>query len=330
MPDMMRAIAITRPGGPEVLALEQRPVPSPAPGEILVRVGVAGINRLDILQRLGNYPVPPGASDLPGLEVAGEVAALGTGVGRWRVGDRVTALMAGGGYAEYATVAETCALPVPAGLSMVEAAALPEACFTVWSNVFERGRLASGETFLVHGGTSGIGMTAIQMARARGATVFATAGSADKLSACTAWGAHHAINYRTHDFVAEVRDATGGKGVDVILDMVGGDYTARNIDAAAEDGRIVQIAFLQGPRVTVDLRLVMAKRLTLTGSTLRARPVAFKNAIAAALEREIWPLLATGALKPVIHATFPLERAGEAHELMESSAHMGKIVLEVD
>ncbi|GGE38802.1 NAD(P)H quinone oxidoreductase [Agaricicola taiwanensis] len=330
MPAMMRAIAIASPGGPEALVLEERPVPAPAPGEILVRVAAAGVNRLDILQRKGNYPVPPGASDLPGLEVAGTVAETGPGVSRWQVGDQVAVLMAGGGYAQYATVAESCALPVPEGLSMVEAAALPEATFTVWNNVFERGALREGETFLVHGGTSGIGMTAIQIAKARGARVIATAGSEEKLAACLGWGADHAVNYRTADFVAEVMAATEGKGADVILDMVGGDYTGRNLEAAAEEGRIVQIAFLKGSRVTADLRLLMTKRLILTGSTLRARSIAFKAKLAEAVEREVWPLIASGRLKPAVHATLPLEQAREAHELMETSSHMGKIILKVD
>lgn len=330
MPPLMRAISILEPGGPEKLVMGDHETPAPAPGEIRIRVKAAGVNRLDVLQRMGNYPVPPGASELPGLEIAGSVDALGEGVTRWREGDRVCALMAGGGYAQYATVAESCALPVPGDLSWEQAAALPEAIFTVWSNVFQRGSLVEGETFLVHGGTSGIGMTAIQLARARGAQVIATAGSAEKCDACRAWGADLAINYHDEDFVAAAREKTGGRGVDVILDMVGGAYTPRNIDAAAEDGRIVQIAFLKGFRVEVDLRKIMTRRLTLTGSTLRARSVAFKAAVATEVEREVWPLLAEGRLTPHIYKTFALEDASGAHALMESSRHVGKIVLKVD
>jgi NADPH2:quinone reductase len=325
----MRAIAIRAFGDPDVLEVQDRPVPHPATGEILVRVAAAGVNRLDVLQRKGHYPPLPGASDLPGLEVAGEVVDLGVGVGRWRIGDRVTALMAGGGYAAYAAVAEGTAIPIPEGLSMVEAASLPETVFTVWHNVFERGALKEGETLLVHGGTSGIGVMAIQIARARGARVIATAGSEEKLAACRALGATHAINYREEDFVSATQAATNGKGADVILDMVGGPYTARNLDAAAEDGRIVQIAFLKGPKVDLDLRLIMQKRLVLTGSTLRARPTGIKAALAEAVEREVWPLFASRRVRPVIHKVFPLDQAAEAHALMEEGTHIGKIMLEI-
>lgn len=327
LPKTMRAVEITSPGGPEVLQLATRPVPQPGRDEVLVRVRAAGINRPDVIQRLGHYPPPPGASDIPGLEIAGEVVACGEAVTRWRIGDRVCALVAGGGYADYCTVHETNALPVPDGLSDPEAAAVPETFFTVWSNVFERGRLLVGETLLVHGGTSGIGTTAIQLAKAFGARVIATAGSDEKCAACRDLGADVAVNYRTQDFVAETKAATGGKGADVILDMVGGGYIARNYEAAAMDGRIVQIAFLEGPTATVDFRRLMLKRLTHTGSTLRNRPVAEKAALAAALEQHVWPLLAAGRCRPVIHATFPLGEAAQAHALMESSAHIGKIVL---
>lgn len=327
LPKTMRAVEITSPGGPEVLQLATRPVPQPGRDEVLVRVRAAGINRPDVIQRLGHYPPPPGASDIPGLEIAGEVVACGEAVTHWRIGDRVCALVAGGGYADYCTVHETNALPVPDGLSDPEAAAVPETFFTVWSNVFERGRLLVGETLLVHGGTSGIGTTAIQLAKAFGARVIATAGSDEKCAACRDLGADVAVNYRTQDFVAETKAATGGKGADVILDMVGGGYIARNYEAAAMDGRIVQIAFLEGPTATVDFRRLMLKRLTHTGSTLRNRPVAEKAALAAALEQHVWPLLAAGRCRPVIHATFPLGEAAQAHALMESSAHIGKIVL---
>lgn len=327
LPDRMRAIAIAQPGGPEALTLVERPVPTPGPREILIRVAAAGINRPDILQREGLYPPPPGAPAEPGLEAAGTVVALGAGSGRWRLGDRVCALLPGGGYADYARVHETNALPVPAGLSLVEAAGVPETFFTVWTNVFARGRLAAGETFLVHGGTSGIGTTAIGLGKAFGARVIATAGSAEKAAACLKLGADAALDYRTQDFVAEVKRLTGGKGADLVLDMVGGDYIARNQEAAAIDGRIVQIAFLKGSEVALDLRRIMLKRLTFTGSTLRSRPVAEKAAIALALETRVWPLLARGIARPVIHATLPLEQAAEAHRLMESGSHVGKIVL---
>ncbi len=327
LPDTMTAIGIATPGAPDVLRPERRPVPQPAAGEILVHVEAAGVNRPDVLQRQGNYAPPPGASDIPGLEIAGLVVALGDGVTRFKPGDAVCGLVGGGGYAEFCTVHETNALPVPAGLTMVEAGAIPETFFTVWTNVFERGRLAPGETFLVHGGTSGIGTTAIMLARAFGARVFATAGSDAKCEACRSLGADLAINHRSQDFVAEVKAATAGRGVDVILDMVGGGYVARNHEAAAVEGRIVQIAFMEGAKVTLDLRRIMLKRLTHTGSTLRGRTVAEKASIADALAARVWPHLEAGRLKPVIHATFPLAEAASAHTLMESNAHIGKIVL---
>lgn len=327
LPDMMTAIAISAPGGPEMLHLTQRPLPVPGAGEVLIRVAAAGVNRPDVLQRQGHYPPPPGASDLPGLEVAGTIAALGTGVEGWTVGATVCALLTGGGYAGYCAVPAVQCLPLPEGLSLSEAAALPETFFTVWTNVFERARLRAGETLLVHGGTSGIGTTAIQLAHAFGARVFATAGSEAKCQACLALGAAYAIDHTREDFVSLVKEQTGGKGVDVILDMVGGDYIARNIEALAVEGRHVSIAFLKGPKVTLNLFPVMLKRLTLTGSTLRARPPADKGAIATALQAQVWPLLASGRIKPVIHATFPLAEAAAAHSLMESNQHIGKIVL---
>jgi putative PIG3 family NAD(P)H quinone oxidoreductase len=329
LPATMTAIAISEPGGPMVLKPEKRPLPQPKPGEILIRVRAAGVNRPDVLQRQGAYPPPPGASDLPGLEAAGEVAALGEGVKRWKVGDRVTALTPGGGYAEFCLVHETNALPIPHGLTFTEAAAVPETFFTVWHNVFERGALASGESFLVHGGTSGIGTTAIQLAKRAGARVIATAGGEDKCEACRKLGADLAIDYRTQDFVKEAKDATDGRGADVILDMVGGDYVGRNYDAAAVDGRIVQIAFLQGPKATADFSKLMLKRLTHTGSTLRPRTVEFKAGIAAELEKRVWPLLAERKVAPVMDMIFPLKDAWRAHERMEEGEHIGKIVLDV-
>ncbi|SMH51950.1 NAD(P)H-quinone oxidoreductase [Azospirillum agricola] len=329
LPDSMRCVEIAKPGGPEVLRPTRRPAPVPGPGELLVEVAAAGVNRPDTLQRQGRYDPPAGASDLPGLELSGTVIAIGEGVTGWASGDRLCALVAGGGYAEYCTVPAVQALPVPAPLSMIEAAAVPETFFTVWTNVFERGALKPGETLLVHGGSSGIGTTAIQLAKAFGATVFTTAGSADKCRACEELGADRAIDYKTEDFVAVIREATGGRGVDVVLDMVGGDYIARDVEIMAPDGRHVSIAFLQGPKVSLNMAPVMMKRLTLTGSTLRARPVAEKGRIAAALRETVWPLLEAGGVKPLIHATFPLEQAAEAHRLMESSAHIGKIVLTV-
>ncbi|MCC6210113.1 MAG: NAD(P)H-quinone oxidoreductase [Burkholderiales bacterium] len=325
----MRCIEISKPGGPEVLVVAERPSPDPKPHEILVKVAAAGVNRPDLAQRAGKYPPPPDASPLPGLEIAGEVAACGAEAKMWKVGDRVCALAHGGGYAEYCVVPEVQALPVPKGLGMVEAASLPETYFTVWSNVFDRGRLAAGESLLVQGGSSGIGVSAIQMAAAMGNRVFATAGSDEKCAACVTLGAEKAINYRTQDFVAEVKAATGGKGVDVVLDMVGGDYVPREIDCLAPDGRLVFIAVLGGWKTEINITHVMLKRLTITGSTLRPRPVAFKGAIAASLRERIWPLIAAGRIKPVIYRTFPLAQAGEAHRLMESSQHIGKIVLTV-
>ncbi|TWB48703.1 NAD(P)H-quinone oxidoreductase [Nitrospirillum viridazoti] len=325
----MRAIAITQPGGPEVLKPIERPTPQPGPGQLLIRVAAAGVNRPDCLQRAGSYPPPPGASDLPGLEVAGTVAALGEGVTGWTVGDAVCALVNGGGYADHAVAPAGQCLPVPEGFSMVEAAALPETFFTVWTNVFDRGRLAAGESFLVHGGTSGIGTTAIQLAKAFGARVFATAGGPDKAKACEEIGAERGIDYKAEDFVAVVKEATGGRGVDVILDMVGGDYVPRNIDALADQGRHVTIAFLRGAKVTLNLAPVMTKRLVLTGSTLRPRSAEEKGAIAASLAEKVWPLLTRGEVRPVIFKTFPLEEAAAAHALMESSSHVGKIILTV-
>lgn len=329
MPDMMRAVEITKPGGPEVLAVTQRPVPSPAPGEVLIEIHAAGINRPDVFQRMGRYDPPPGASDIPGLELAGIVTALGPDVTGLAVGDRVCALVAGGGYAEFCTAPAVQCLPAPDGLSMVEAAALPETFFTVWSNVFDRGRLGPGETILIHGGSSGIGTTAIQLAKAFGARAFTTAGSAAKCAACTRLGADRAMNYREEDFVAVVQEATGGRGVDVVLDMVGGDYIPRSIACLAMDGRHVSIALLKGSKAEIDFNAVMRKRLTLTGSTLRPRPIADKAAIAARLREHVWPKIAQGAIRPLVHDTFPLAEASKGHALMESSAHIGKIVLVV-
>jgi len=325
----MRHIEISGFGGPEMLRETRGPAPRPAPGEVLIRVAAAGVNRPDVVQRQGYYAPPPGASQIPGLEVAGEVVEV-NGAGRWKTGDRVCALLAGGGYAEYATAVAGHCLPVPIGLSMLEAAALPETVFTVWSNVFQRAALKQGEVFLVHGGSSGIGSVAIQMARLRGATVIATAGSAAKCAACTELGAHAAINYRSADFVEEVLTLTGQNGADVILDMVGGSYLQRNLRVAAADGRIVQIAFLQGSRAEVDLMPLMLKRLTLTGSTLRPRSVQFKSALASAVEQNVWPVLESGRMRPRIHCALPLAGAAAAHALMESSEHIGKIMLEID
>ncbi|MBL8906538.1 MAG: NAD(P)H-quinone oxidoreductase [Rhizobiales bacterium] len=323
----MTAIAITTPGGPDVLKPVRIARPEPGAGEILVRVAAAGVNRPDVLQRQGGYPPPPGAPATPGLEIAGEVVSTGPGVKRYRAGDEVCALVPGGGYAEYCVAAEDNALPVPAGLSLVEAAGLPETFFTVWTNVFDRAGLKSGEIFLVHGGSSGIGTTAIMLAKAFGATVIATAGSAEKCAACVSLGASLAIDYRKEDFVKAVKDATAGKGADVILDMVGGDYIPRNLAAAAMHGRIVSIAFLKGSTAEVDFLPMMLKRLTLTGSTLRPRSVAEKGEIARSLEEKVWPLLAQGRIRPQIYKTFPLAEAAKAHALMESSAHVGKIIL---
>jgi putative PIG3 family NAD(P)H quinone oxidoreductase len=328
IPGTMTAIEIREPGGPEVLVPVSRPVPAPGPGEVLIKVAAAGVNRPDVLQRKGGYPPPPGASDIPGLELAGQVVALGADAGRWALGDRVTALVAGGGYAQYCTAPAVQCLPVPEGLDLAEAAALPETFFTVWSNVFDRGGLQAGEFFLVHGGSSGIGTTAIQLARAFGARVFATAGSAEKCRACEDLGAERAINYREEDFVEVVKTATGG-GVNVILDMVGGDYIQRDIKALAPDGRLVFIAFLGGSTAEVDFLPMMIKRLTISGSTLRIRPIEFKAAIARQLEAKVWPLIAQGQVRPVMHQRFPLAEAAQAHDLMESGAHIGKIVLTV-
>ena len=327
LPATMTAIEIREPGGPEVLVSASRPRPEPGPGEVLIKVAAAGVNRPDVLQRLGGYPPPPGASDIPGLEIAGPIVALGEGVAGWAPGDEVSALVTGGGYAEYCAAPAVQCLPVPEGLGLAEAAAMPETFFTVWSNVFDRGGLTAGESFLVHGGSSGIGTTAIQLARAFGARVFATAGSAEKCAACQALGAERAINYREEDFVAVTRETTGGKGLDLILDMVGGDYVQRNIEALAPDGRLVYIAFLGGSKVEVNLLPMMLKRLTLTGSTLRARSPEFKAAIADNLRQKVWPLIEKGEVKPVIAETFPLAEAAAAHGLMESSTHIGKIVL---
>ncbi|MBH0237155.1 NAD(P)H-quinone oxidoreductase [Methylobrevis albus] len=322
----MTAIEITAPGGPEVLRATTRPVPTPGPGEVLLRVEAAGVNRPDALQRAGAYPPPKGASDIPGLEVAGEVVAVGDGVTRWQLGDRVTALVTGGGYAEYCAVPEGSALPFPDGYDAVKAASLPETFFTVWSNVFDRAGLRAGERFLVHGGTSGIGTTAIQLAKAFGATVYTTAGSDEKCAVCRGLGADLAVNYRSEDFVAAVKAASEGKGADVILDMVGGSYIARNHEAAAIEGRIVQIAFLQGSKVEVDFTRLMLKRLVHTGSTLRAREPDFKAAIARELEGKVWPLLSAGSVAPVIDTVLPLADAAEAHRLLEAD-HVGKIIL---
>jgi NADPH2:quinone reductase len=331
MPESMTCIEIIEPGGPDVLQTAIRPVPIPGPGEVLIKVAAAGINRPDILQRQGGYAPPPGASDIPGLEIAGHVAATGSGVDGWKEGDALCALVAGGGYAEYCTAPAPQCLPIPAGLDMVAGAALPETFFTVWTNVFERAGLAPGETFLVHGGSSGIGTTAIQVADRLGARVMATAGSPEKCAACQDLGAERCVNYREEDFVEAAKEFGGGKGgdngVNVILDMVGGDYVARNIRALARDGRLVNIAYLKGSKVEVDLIPVMIKRLTLSGSTLRPQSIERKGEIAAALKERVWPLIEAGEIKPVINATFPLAEAAYAHRLMESGVHIGKIVL---
>ncbi|HYD98668.1 MAG TPA: NAD(P)H-quinone oxidoreductase [Alphaproteobacteria bacterium] len=330
LPTEMTAIEIAAPGGPEVLRPAGRPVPKPGPGEVLIQVVAAGVNRPDLLQRQGKYPPPPGTTDIPGLEVAGLVVALGEGAdAAFLVGDQVCALLAGGGYAEYAVAPLQQCLRVPAGLTLIEAAALPETFFTVWHNVFERGRLEPGETLLVHGGASGIGTTAIMLAKAFGATVIATAGTAEKCRQCELLGADRAIDYREEDFVAETMTATNGRGVDVVLDMVGGDYVARNIQVLKVEGRHVTIAGQRGYKVELDLLPVMRKRLTLTGSALRARSVEEKGAIATALYERVWPLLAAGAVRPRIHATYRLEAAAEAHAALERGDHVGKIVLTV-
>jgi NADPH2:quinone reductase len=330
LPREMTFVAVSAPGGAENLVLSRGPVPLPGEGEVLIRVEAAGVNRPDIAQREGRYPPPPGASPILGLEVAGEIAALGPNTPRWRIGDRVTALTNGGGYAEYCTVPAVQCLPWPAGFDAVKAAALPETCFTVWANLFELGRLEKGERALIHGGTSGIGVMAIQLAHAFGAEVYATAGSREKCEACLALGAKAAIDYKTQDFGAEIARLTGGEGVDVILDMVGGPYAMRNIRALRRGGRLVLIAFLGGPKAPdFDLTRIMTHRLTLTGSTMRPRSTAEKGAIAAALEAKVWPLFAAGTVRPIIHAVFPLAEVAAAHRLMESSAHIGKIILKV-
>src|SRR5215468_6372804 len=326
IPTSMTVIAIRGPGGPEMLVPEQRPVTEPGPGEVLVKVMAAGVNRPDVMQRMGLYPPPKGATDIPGLEIAGTVVASGDGVTRWKDGDQVTALV-GGGYAEYCVAVEGHALPIPKNLTAAQAAAIPETFFTVWHNVFERGGLKAGETLLVHGGSSGIGTVAIQLAKALGAKVITTAGSAEKCDACRKLGADVAVNYKAEDFVAATKAATAGKGADVVLDMVGGDYIERNYEAAAVEGRIVQIAFQGSPKATVNFRRIMLKRLTHTGSTLRSRSVADKAAIARAVEENVWPLIAAGKVRPIIYKTFPLREAAAAHALMESSQHIGKIVL---
>lgn len=326
----MKTIVIREAGGPDVLTLAEVAMPEPGPGEVLIKVAAAGVNRPDVLQRMGLYPPPKGASNVPGLEVAGEVARVGEGVSLWQLGDKVAALTAGGGYAEYVAAPEGSCMRVPSGLSMAEAACIPETFMTVWHNVFERGALMAGESFLVHGGSSGIGTTAIQLAAQFGARVFATAGSDEKCAYCEDLGAELAINYKTASFADEVKAATSGRGVDVILDMVGGDYVKENIACAAEDARIVQIAFLKGSRVQIDLMPVMLKRLTLTGSTLRPRKSEFKARLARELEQKVWPLIESGKVRVVIDKTFPLASAADAHRYMESSAHMGKIVLTVD
>lgn len=326
----MKAIEIAQPGGPEVLRPCERPQPRPRPGEVLIRVFAAGVNRPDVLQRKGVYPPPPDASDLPGLEVAGVVEDGDVAGTALRVGDPVCALVSGGGYAEFCTAPAGQVLPIPRGLTFAEAAGLPETMFTVWSNVFDRARLSPGETLLVQGGTSGIGVAAIQIAAAFGHTVYATAGSDEKCRACERLGAARGINYRREDFGAVVREATGGRGVDVILDMVGGDYLPREIDCLADDGRLVLIATLGGARAEVNLGAILRRRLTLTGSTLRPRPAEFKAAIARRLRSLVWPLIEAGRIRPMLYRTFPLERAADAHALMESSAHIGKIALAVD
>ena len=329
VPAEMTVTEIAAPGGPDQLKSARRPTPKPGEGEVLVRVAAAGVNRPDVMQRQGRYPPPAGASDIPGLEVAGEVVALGAGASGVALGDKITALLPGGGYAQYAVAAASLCLPVPKNLSMVQAAALPETFFTVWTNLFDRGGCKSGETVLIHGGTSGIGTTAIQLAAAWGAKVYATAGSADKARFCERLGAVRGIDYHSEDFVAVIREATAGKGVDLILDIVGANYLARNLEAAAVEGRVVVISLMSGAKTEINLGTILTKRLTLTGSTLRIRSVAQKALIAESVRRHVWPLIADGRVKPIIHATFPLDRASDAHRLMESSQHIGKIVLEV-
>jgi putative PIG3 family NAD(P)H quinone oxidoreductase len=329
LPAQMTVIGISKPGGPEVLVPETRSVPVPGPDEILVKVAAAGVNRPDVAQRSGSYPPPPGASDLPGLEIAGEVVAVGSNAKKHKIGDKVMSLVAGGGYAQYCIAQDAQAITVPSTLSMTEAGAVAETLMTVWHNVFERGGLKAGETLLVHGGSSGIGTMAIQLAKAFGAKVIVTVGSREKADACVKLGADHAINYKTQDFVAEVKTATGGKGVEVILDMVGGDYVDRNYDAAAVDGRIVQIALLGGGKATINVGKLMVKRLNHTGSTLRPRSNADKAAMVTAIEAKVMPLFREGRIKPLMDSSFPLEKAADAHRRMETSEHIGKIVLVV-
>jgi NADPH2:quinone reductase len=323
IPSVMRVIEISSPGGPDVLRVVERPVPVPREGEVLIRVAAAGVNRPDVMQRLGKYPPPPGASDIPGLEVSGDIVA-GPGAERGR---QVCALVSGGGYAEYCVAPVEQCLPVPSAIPLADAAAIPETFFTVWTNLFERAALAAGEHVLVHGGTSGIGTTAIQLAHARGATVLATAGSDEKVAACSSLGASRAINYRTEDFVAAVKTATGGEGVDVVLDIIGGDYLPRNLDCLRLNGRLVQIGLIAGSKSAIDLRPVLQRRLTITGSTLRPRTVAEKGAIARALEREVWPLLERGTVKPIVHGSFPFARAADAHRELEAGLVIGKLIL---
>ena len=325
----MRVIEVSAPGGPEVLVLGSRPIPTPSAREVLVKVSAAGINRPDILQRRGFYPPPPGASDVPGLEIAGTIVAVGHGVSEWRIGEQVCALVSGGGYAEYCIAPAAQCLPIPQGLSPAEAASLPETYFTVWSNVFDRAAIQPGESLLVQGGASGIGVAAIQMAHAFGHDVYATAGTPEKCATCERLGANRAINYRTEDFVELVRELTHGRGVDVILDMVGGDYAMRELRALADDGRLVFISYLGGREAVIDIDEILRRRLTLTGSALRKQPIEFKSAIARSLREKVWPLLEAGQIRPVLHATLPLVKAAQAHALMESGAHVGKIVLTV-
>ncbi len=327
LPREMTVVEIAAPGGPEQLKTAVRPIPQPGEGEVLVRVEAAGVNRPDVMQRQGRYPPPPGASDLPGMEIAGEIVALGAKVSGLSVGDKITSLLPGGGYAAYAIAAAPLCMPIPTGLSMVEAAAIPETYLTVWTNLFERGGCKSGDTVLIHGGTSGIGTTAIQLAKAWGARVYATAGTEKKARACEALGAVRGIDYKTEDFVEVMRAETKGQGVDITLDMVAGSYVQRNLDIAAVEGRVVTISLLGGSRAEINMGMVLIKRLTLTGSTLRSRSVAQKAAVADAVRKNVWPLLAAGKVRPVIFATFPLAEASEAHRLMETSNHIGKIVL---
>ena len=329
LPTQMRAIEIARPGGPEVLRLAQRPVPVAAAGEVLIEVATAGVNRPDVLQRKGGYAPPPGASDIPGLEVAGTIIALGAQVTDWKIGDEVCALVTGGGYAEFVNAPAVQCLPVPGGLTLEQAASLPETFFTVWINVFQRSGLKNDESLLIQGGSSGIGVTAIQMARAFGHRVFVTAGTAEKCAQCEKLGATRAINYRTEDFVAVIKDLTAGRGVDVILDMVGGDYVPRELACLADDGRLSLIAFLGGSKTSLDMTDILRRRLTITGSTLRPRPIEVKAGIARALREKVWPLIESGKIRPVIYRTFALDDAAAAHALMESSEHVGKIMLRV-